>query len=57
MNEVTSCTIVGYDTLALYTTIWKLFFLNALTFGAIGGVALVVFNAVKGRKARRPYHV
>lgn len=56
MNEVT-CTIVGYDTLALYATIWKLFFLNALTFGAIGGVALVVFNAVKGRKARRPYHV
>lgn len=54
MNEVTSCTIVGYDTLALYTTIWKLFFLNALTFGAIGGVALIVF---KGRKARRPYHV
>lgn len=56
MPEV-ACHIVGYNAFEAYKLIWQLFALNLVTFGAIGGVALIVHGLIKGRKTRRPYHV
>lgn len=56
MNEVV-CHIASYDAMAIYAVTWKLMALNLTTFGAIAGVALIVHKLIKGRKARRPYHV